>query len=745
VVSNATTLGMPALDRKPVDKSLLSTQLGVDVPPNPTSPSMPAQNPLLETKLGHTPARGDGTPPRVFPNATSNPQPIKTPTVHEEKTAIGAAPPPAPPPAVSPVATDAKPAIARSPIETNLDDEATTIGTAPKRPTDPMPTTAPKPTPPGATPGATPVEDSGPMLSANPRAEAKHKATSIGFPVVRNAFETQPLGLVPPAMPSRGDAGVPDPAPPTLPKSARASQPAAPRGKNPTTPPLTPRHPTPVAPVPIVRSPAKAAPVAADEEKTDLGTQPTAAATPLEAEAEASGPKGSAQPTQRSGGMRASEILAAIPAGDWTMSPDELVPHALGAEEKIAGALPAQEPTPAPAPPPVKGPPTGDWTISLDPETGWSEPAKVEKATAGNPVIAVASEKPITVQQWDEKPTGIGESKIEIDSTLMEPLKAMPADDDEPAQIVDPKPPASDPPPPLTPMPPHPAAGFPMEQSGFQQPAVPYRQSSLDLMGFVPAPPEKRKKLIIMAVAAGAFAVGMIVLLVITLGGSNSAAKKVTTEQPKESKVVAPVAIDAAAPAVGSQQVVAPEGSGADDVGSAKVDEGSAKEAGSAQIEAGSAAKVETPAPPPTGGTCKVDVTSKPTGADIYIEKQKLGTTPETIELPCGVETKLTLRKKSLPNTNRSFKPTAGKTSKLVVKLARTLFQVKVTSTPAGATITAGGKTMGVTPTTIKLPGFETTAITLKKPGYSPDTQRVNPKQNNSSHHVTLKKGRGGG
>jgi hypothetical protein len=255
-----------------------------------------------------------------------------------------------------------------------------------------------------------------------------------------------------------------------------------------------------------------------------------------------------------------------------------------------------------------------------------------------------------------------------------------------------------------------------------------------------------------MAVAAGAFAVGMIVLLVITLGGSNSAAKKAATEQPKESKVVAPVVVDAAAPAVGSQHV-ATEGSGASDVGSAnvdegsaKVDEGSAKEAGSAQIEAGSAAKVETPAPPPqTGGTCKVDVTSKPTGADIYLDKQKLGTTPETIELPCGVETKLTLRKKSMPNTNRSFKPTAGKTNKLVVKLARTLFQVKVTSTPAGATITAGGKTMGVTPTTIKLPGFETTAITLKKPGYSPDTQRVNPKQNNSSHHVTLKKGRGGG
>ena len=57
------------------------------------------------------------------------------------------------------------------------------------------------------------------------------------------------------------------------------------------------------------------------------------------------------------------------------------------------------------------------------------------------------------------------------------------------------------------------------------------------------------------------------------------------------------------------------------------------------------------------------------------------------------------------------------------------MFSVKVTSTPAGATITAGGKSMGVTPTTIKLPGFEPTSITLTKPGFAPETSRVTPKQ----------------
>src|SRR6185503_17804731 len=153
---------------------------------------------------------------------------------------------------------------------------------------------------------------------------------------------------VPPA--PNANAGPVEPAPPTLPTQPQG-RPPPPRGKNPTTPPLTPRHPTPVAPVPIVRPPAKAAPtVAAEEEKTDLGSAPTAPAAPLEDSAPASD-SGAAKVAPRSGGMRASEILAAIPAGDWTMSPDESVPHALQPDEKIPGTGP-QEPTPAPGAPP---------------------------------------------------------------------------------------------------------------------------------------------------------------------------------------------------------------------------------------------------------------------------------------------------------------------------------------------------------------------------------------------------------
>jgi PEGA domain len=62
-----------------------------------------------------------------------------------------------------------------------------------------------------------------------------------------------------------------------------------------------------------------------------------------------------------------------------------------------------------------------------------------------------------------------------------------------------------------------------------------------------------------------------------------------------------------------------------------------------------------------------------------------------------------------------------------------------VTSIPAGATITIGGKVVGITPTSIKVTAFASTMITLTKDGYTPDTQKIALRQNNAAHHVVLK------
>lgn len=659
VNTRMTSLGFPIVDKGPAKSE--------PVVSNATTLGMPAldrkPDPALASTTIGTQAPLNPTPPSI---------PVQTPpaaTPPDEPTALGS--------------TEPEPTLAAKPVEATADDDATVIGAAPKR-----------------------------------TESAKHqKATSIGFPALRTPFETQPLMLVPSANPFKADGSY-DPQPPTLPKSPRSSGAPTPRGKTPTTPPLTPRHPTPVAPVPIVRSPAKAAPHAPEEEATELSSLPSATAP---TEPMPSVDSGAIQkPAQRSGGMRASEILAAIPAGDWTMTPDESMPHALPAEAKLP-AIPDQEPTPAPAPPPV---PSGDWTMSLDPESGWSEPAKVAPAEVGNPVHAVASDKPINVVRWDEKPTGIGESKIEIDSSLIDTQRRAPSSDDEPARIIDTKP--ADIPPPLgryTPPTTPPMASYPV------------RQSSTDLVGYGAARTgSSKKKMLALAIVAGAVAVGAIVMLVLTLGGSKQTSQAATTTGSADS------AAPAIAPPVEPEPVAPPAGSGAAEAEqvAVAVPAESGSETTPPEVEA-AVPEVEAPKP---ATTCKVDIRSIPAGAEIYVEKQKLGVAPRTIELPCGTETKLTLKKRSLPTTPRLITPVAGKANKLVVKLAKTVFSVKVTSTPSGATITMGKKSLGVTPTTIKLPAYESSPLTLKKPGFAPDTQRVNPKQNNTSHHVTLKKGR---
>ena len=128
-----------------------------------------------------------------------------------------------------------------------------------------------------------------------------------------------------------------------------------------------------------------------------------------------------------------------------------------------------------------------------------------------------------------------------------------------------------------------------------------------------------------------------------------------------------------------------------------------------------------------------------PPGAEIAIDKTTvLGTTPSTFQLPCDVETKLYVRKKLFLGVIKPFTANAQNTS-LNLKLQAAVFQIKVTSAPAGATITVNGKTLGITPTTIKLPAFATTTITLSKDGFTPDVQKIAPRQNNAAHHVNLK------
>src|SRR5690606_37429586 len=135
-------------------------------------------------------------------------------------------------------------------------------------------------------------------------------------------------------------------------------------------------------------------------------------------------------------------------------------------------------------------------------------------------------------------------------------------------------------------------------------------------------------------------------------------------------------------------------GSAASEAGSAAAvvpdDEGSAETPDDPEPDSGSAVEmVETP-PPDTGSDeelaqrCKVSVSGPPSGGAAYQGDDKPGTTLLELDMPCGVEVRLSRRKAKYLNTTRAFTPKAGKGNKVAVKLAKPTFTLKVTSSPAG-------------------------------------------------------------
>jgi hypothetical protein len=163
---------------------------------------------------------------------------------------------------------------------------------------------------------------------------------------------------------------------------------------------------------------------------------------------------------------------------------------------------------------------------------------------------------------------------------------------------------------------------------------------------------------------------------------------------------------------------------------------------------AGDAApEVPAPAAPDAGaaiappGGCSFDVATTPPGAEVLAATgEVIATAPAKLTFPCDVEIKLTFRKARYVTAERKYTPTAnGKPLK--VALARPTVLVKVSSSPSGAAVTVGGKPQGFTPTTIRIPLNLESTLTISKDGYTPDTQKITPKQNNQAVNAILKRG----
>jgi hypothetical protein len=165
--------------------------------------------------------------------------------------------------------------------------------------------------------------------------------------------------------------------------------------------------------------------------------------------------------------------------------------------------------------------------------------------------------------------------------------------------------------------------------------------------------------------------------------------------------------------------------------------------AAATSIDAGAPSTPPTPPGAIAGTGCKATFTSTPSGADIVLGGKVAGATPKTIAVPCAAATATFKRPRYQPK-DVAFTPTADGVA-VSAKLDRPSFTVKVTSTPAGATVTIGGKVIGKTPLTTKQPGFENTTVTFKKDGYATATAKLYAKANGSSVKATLKKGASGG
>jgi PEGA domain len=137
---------------------------------------------------------------------------------------------------------------------------------------------------------------------------------------------------------------------------------------------------------------------------------------------------------------------------------------------------------------------------------------------------------------------------------------------------------------------------------------------------------------------------------------------------------------------------------------------------------------------------CSVKVTSYPPGADVLVDNAVVAHTPGSIDLPCDVKTKLLFRKLPLIPQTHDVTPKADAETAVRIALVKMTFSLKVSSSPAGAAITVNGKPMGVTPSSVKLTGFEPATIVLTKNGFETYTDTTTPKTNAETFHATLKR-----
>ncbi|HEX3479234.1 MAG TPA: PEGA domain-containing protein [Kofleriaceae bacterium] len=448
-----------------------------------------------------------------------------------------------------------------------------------------------------------------------------------------------------------------------------------------------------------------------------------------------------------------------------------------GSDQLSAAEPPLDEPVSA-APAAITGAlPSGDWTIALDPAApgGWSPPrhAVPRHLLAGIPAAPALAgpnpddaASPTPLQRPSEMPAV--EPKVQIDPTLIEPAHAslsMASSPDLAGSAPELAMYARDPgheaveapalhmmmavpqPGPYAPQhgsPMHggPLPGYPLEPPYARMPGglppgvVSADASAFGAVRYPPMPSQvRRRHLVIMLVTAVvAVLLGIAAMLLFrrptppvspgAQGDDRSGGIETPSSgEPARGPDSPPPGDPAAAPpgAAPAAAVTTPPGTPASP--------------GSGRPDPAHAA-----APAAAPGACYADVSSVPAGAEIVLDQASvIGTTPQRVALPCGHPVELLVRKPHLVPSTHTITPTPEGTAVQFV-LVRQTFLVKVSSTPPGATVTLGGKSLGVTPTMVKVPAFESSTLSIARDGYETESETVAPRGNGTAVHTVLRK-----
>ncbi len=234
---------------------------------------------------------------------------------------------------------------------------------------------------------------------------------------------------------------------------------------------------------------------------------------------------------------------------------------------------------------------------------------------------------------------------------------------------------------------------------------------------------DRKRWLVIGASAAGTSLLLLIVVLATSGGGGNKSADAATPPTKD------PVAEETKAPAIAQTATPPPT------MDTPKVPQ----------------AATEIPDDPPTGdpnappvagtGPCRVTVTSSPAGSMVSVDDQPFGPSPISIDGPCA-KRRVDVKHPRYAIGTKWVALSPGKPSTVDLALARPTHSVTVTSSPSGATVSIAGRRAGTTPTQVKVMGFTGVTLTVEKPGFRTETQKLYSKSDGERLTVKLVRGK---